>query len=63
MYIVLDGEAVLEGLHFLHINWDCLQSRMTMAEQNAVQLNLLLEHMAADSEAASLLPIWVICHL
>jgi len=57
MYIVLDGEAVLEGIYSFHIN--CLQSFVTKADQNVAQLNLLLEYVAADSEAASLLPKWV----
>ena len=57
MYIVLDGEAVLEGIYCFYINY--LQSFVTKADQNVAQLNLLLEYVAADSEAANLLPKWV----
>jgi len=46
-----------------HINsksdWDCLQSFVTKADQNMVQLNLLLEYVAAENEADNLLPKWV----
>jgi hypothetical protein len=38
---------------------DCLQSFVTKADQNIVQLNLLLEYVAAGNEAANLLPEWV----
>ena len=59
MYIVLDGGAVLLGLHSFHINskldWDCLQSFVTKADQNVAQLH---QYVAAD-EAANLLPKWV----
>jgi len=57
MYIVLDGEAVLWGIYSFRI--DCLQSFVTKADQNVAQLNLLLEYVAADIEAANLLPKWV----
>jgi len=46
------------------LDWDCLQSFVTKADQNMAQLNLLLEYVAADNEAANLLPkcVWhVIC--
>ena len=33
---------------------------MTKADQNMAQLNLLLEYVVADSEAANLLPKWVV---
>ena len=63
MYILLDDEAVLWGLYSFHINseldWDCLQSFVPKADQNMTQLNLVLEYVAADSEAANLLPKWV----
>jgi hypothetical protein len=32
---------------------------VTKADQNMVQLNLLLKYVTADNEAASLLPEWV----
>jgi hypothetical protein len=32
---------------------------VTKADQNVAQLNLLLEYVAADSEAANLLPNWI----
>jgi len=32
---------------------------VTKADQNMVQLNLLLEYVAAENEAANLLPEWV----
>jgi len=32
---------------------------VTKADQNMVQLNLLLEYVAAENEAANLLPKWV----
>jgi len=41
------------------VDWDCLQSFVTKADQNMVQLNLLLKYVAADNEAANLLPKWV----
>ena len=63
MYDVLDVEAVLQGLDCSHINskldCDCLQSFVTQADQNTLQLNLLLQYVAADSVAANLLPTWV----
>jgi len=60
MYILLDDEAVLYGHYSFHINskldWSCLQSFATKADQNLAQLNLLLKYVAADNEAANLLP-------
>ncbi len=48
------------GLYSFHINskldWDCLESIVTKADQNMTQLNLLFEYVAADNEAANLLP-------
>ena len=38
---------------------DCLQSFVTKADQNMAHLNLLLEYVASDNEAANLLPKWV----
>ena len=38
------------------LEWDCLQTFVTEADQNKAQLNLLLEYVVADNEAASLLP-------
>jgi len=38
------------------LEWDCLQNFVTEADQNMAQLNLLLEYVVADNEAASLLP-------
>jgi len=32
---------------------------VTKADQNVAQLHLLLEYVAADNEAANLLPKWV----
>ena len=58
IYTVLDGEAVLEGIYSFHIN--CLQSFVTKADQNVAQLNLLLEYVAADSEAVRM---GLTCHL
>jgi hypothetical protein len=53
MYILLDDEAVLEGLYCFHINskldGDCLQPFVTKAYQNMAQLNLLLRYVAADN--------------
>ena len=51
------------GTYSFHIkskvDWDCLQFFVTKADQNMVQLNLLLKYVAADNEAANLLPKWV----
>jgi hypothetical protein len=38
------------------LDWDCLQSFVTEADQNMAQLKLLLEYVAADNEDANLLP-------
>jgi len=38
------------------LEWDCLQTFATEADQNMAQLNPLLEYVAADIEAANLLP-------
>jgi len=38
------------------IEWDCLQTFVTGADQNMAQMILLLEYVVADNEAASLLP-------
>ena len=40
-------------------DWDCLQSFVTKADQNMMQLNLMLEYVAAENVAANLLPKWV----
>jgi hypothetical protein len=57
MYILLDDEVVLKGLYSFHItsylDWDCLQSFVRKADRNRMQINLLLEFVAADNEAAS----------
>jgi len=42
------------------LDWDCLQSFVTEADQNMGQLNLLLEYVAADSEAVRM---GLTCHL
>ena len=61
--MLLDDEAVLQGLNSFHIDsklyWDCLQSFVTKANQIMVQLNLFLKYVAADNEAANILPKWV----
>jgi hypothetical protein len=36
------------------LDWDCLQSFVTEADQNMAQLNLLLEYVAADNDAAKM---------
>jgi len=36
------------------LDWDCLQSFVTKADQNVAQLDLLLKYVASDSEAANL---------
>ena len=41
------------------LDWDCLWFFVTDAYQNMAQLNLLCEYVAANNEAAKLLPKWV----
>ena len=41
------------------LDWDCLQSFVTEADENMTQLKLLLKYVAVDNEAANVLRKWV----
>jgi predicted lipoprotein len=60
IYTQSDSQAALKALDSFHINseliWDCLQSLMTLAEHNRVQLIRVPEHkVTAGKEIGKLL--------